>query len=191
MADAVSHLASIAAADRTRRAQDAVMAQTCAYFLLQRRHPKRPAALKQAARELHVAHHAYEIALETEVRIAHARPTNLHPAPLGHTAAVRAKLWLRGGCRLGVGIGLGIVWASAGACVFPVSAREGLRHFALHTCCAGGVADIKRAGAPASKALKYKRLYQMEAAEHAGYMAGCYAPMPPLPEALMSGGLAS
>lgn len=123
------------------------------------------------------ANDAYVAALNAELADVRAQVTNLTPGAVTQSGVRRLELWARGGVRLGCGIGLGLVWSTVGQCLLPEMARAQLGHFALHTCCAGGASDIKRANAPASIGLASKRDYQRKQAEHRAWLAGTFGPL--------------
>lgn len=130
-----------------------------------------------SALELTQALGAYELALEEELKAVREQPADLHPKPVAASAVRRGALVVRGGVRLGVGVGLGLVWSTLGQYLLPDLTRAQFGHFALHTCCAGGASDIVRANGTASAALASKRDYQRKQAEHRAWLAGTWGPL--------------
>lgn len=166
-------------AKQTLDAQTAYESQLCAFFKAKRR-PKSAGKMSVSPRgAMLAALDRYDVALAREVAATRASSPDLHPAPMAHNVADRARLLARGTARLAAGIPLSIVWAAAGQCLLPEMARAQLGHFALHTCCAGGATDLKRANEKAAGGLSAKRDYQRKQAEHRAWLAGTFGPLDP------------
>lgn len=172
MQTTLQQLDAASLADATRDCRKAVQTAVGHCFAAERRRKGAPSAPSVDTAPLQSAYDAHARCVAAEVAASAQGPVPKRPKPVVHSAAERARLSARACVRLAVGVPLGMAYTAIGPAIYPESARENLRHFALHTCCAGGACDIKRANAPASKGLKWKRAYQLRQAEHTGYMAG-------------------